>query len=118
MDSPRSVGQVNRNTGNSSLVSIVPKAVVMEHKAYEDSHPSPETKTMFAGCLVRETTDDEFAKMQADSTSSGYVSYQNTLTKKRNMETYEIITEHDASEDSDEEDLNIDWGDYESFKND
>ena len=112
----RAIGMVNRHEANSSISLIAHKSTVKRHQDYQDSHP--DEKTYFTGCMVRDATEEERPKLQPDSNLSGDLESQRTLTKKRNMETYELIADHDPSEDSDEVSLNIDWGDYESFKND
>lgn len=111
----RSVGMVNRHNSNSTIALIASKPTVQRHQDYQDQHP--EEKTYFTGCMVRDASVDEKPMLSPDSNLSGALDSQRTLTKKRNMETYELIAEHDPSEDSDEDDLNINWGDFEEFKN-
>ena len=116
METPRAIGQVNRHSANSTLLGIVSKDIAKAHDNYQKQNPAE--KTAF-GCMVNENnaTPAEMAKMEPDSTESGSVGFQVTLTKQRNPLTYEMIAEHDPADDTNEENLNINWGDYESFKN-
>ena len=112
----RAVGMVNRDNANSTIALIATKPTVKRHQDYQDSHP--DEKTYYTGCMVRDASESEQVKLQPESDLGGSLDIQRTLTKKRNMLTYELIADHSPAEDSDEETLNIDWGDYGSFKND
>lgn len=112
----RAVGMVNRHNSNSTIALIATKPTVKRHQDYQDSHPTE--KTYFTGCMVRDANETEKVKLQPESDLSGSLEEQRTLKKKRNMSTYELISEYDTEKDFSEDNLNIDWGDYESFKND